>query len=65
MIEQPHPTPTFDLAAFAERIVWAGIKNARHDPSEMKQRIMLARQCGFVTDEECDFLIPALGLTHE
>lgn len=58
------PQNTFDLADFAKRIVWAGIRNARHDPSEMKHRIMLARECGFVTDEEADFLIPALGLSE-
>lgn len=58
------PQNTFDLAAFASRIVWAGIRNARHDPSEMKERIMLARQCGFLTDDDCDVLIPALGLVN-
>lgn len=65
MIHEPEPTPTFDLASFAARIVWAGVRNARHDPAEMKERIMLARQCGFLTDVETDVLIPALGLTHE
>lgn len=54
---------TFDLAAFAKRIVVAGIKNARRKPDEeLKERVMLARQCGFLTDEETEFYIGAWGL---
>ena len=53
---------TFDLAAFAKRIVIAGVKNARADGTEMKQRIMLARQCGFLTDDETEEWIAMAGL---
>ena len=54
---------TFDLAAFAKRIVVAGIKNARAGPDgELKERVMLARSCGFLSDEETEFYIAAWGL---
>ena len=53
---------TFDLTAFAKRIVIAGVKNARSDATEMKQRIMLARQCGFLTDDETEEWIAMAGL---
>ena len=56
---------TFDLAAFAKRIVIAGVKNARSDATEMKQRIMLARQCGLLTDDETEEWIAMAGLKHE
>ncbi|MXP42967.1 hypothetical protein [Allopontixanthobacter sediminis] len=55
---QHDPIPTerspqsFDLAGFAKRTVEAGILAARDDKSEMKFRIMLARQCGFLSDDE-------------
>ena len=56
-------TATFDLAAFAKRIVSAGIKNARAGPDdELKARVMLARSCGFLSDEETEFHIAAWGL---
>ena len=57
-------SPTFDLAAFAQRIVIAGIKNARQDPTEMKQRILLARQCGFLSDDETEEWIAMAGLAE-
>lgn len=61
-MKHDQPVPTFNLADFVRRIVIAGIKNARKDPSEMKQRIMLARQCGFLDDEETEWWIAANGL---
>lgn len=55
---------TLDLSDFARRIVIAAIKNARAGPDdELKERVMLARQCGFLTDEEAEFYISAWGLT--
>lgn len=58
------PLETFDLSLFAQRIVEAGILNARSDPSEMKERIMLARQCGFLTDGQTEDWIAVAGLKH-
>ena len=56
------PQP-FDLHAFAKRIVIAGMKNARRmDDEELKARVMIARETGFLTDEETDFYIAAWGL---
>lgn len=56
---------TFDLSDFARRIVIAAIKNARAGPDgELKERVMLARECGFLTDEEAEFYISAWGLTN-
>ena len=55
---------TLDLATFARRVVIAGIKAARGGPDdELKERVMLARQCGFLTDEEAEFYIAVWGLT--
>lgn len=53
---------TFDLRDFARRVVIAGIKHARDDATEMKQRIMLARQCGFLDDDETEDWIAMAGL---
>lgn len=58
------PANTFDLAAFARRLVWAGIRAARHDPTEMKQRLMTAYEHGHLGADDLDFLIPVLGLTE-
>ena len=58
----PQPIATYDLGTFAKRIVMAGIKSARHDPGELKHRIMIARECGFLDDEETEFYIAAWGL---
>ena len=60
----PLPLATYDLAVFAKRIVVAGIKSARDDPSELKHRIMIARECGFLDDEETEFYIAAWGLVE-
>lgn len=55
---------TLDLSTFARRIVIAAIKAARGGPDgELKERVMLARQCGFLTDEEAEFYLAAWGLT--
>ena len=56
---------SLDLSEFARRIVIAAIKSARGGPDgELKERVMLARQCGFLTDEEAEFYISAWGLTN-
>jgi hypothetical protein len=46
------PREPFDLSAFARRTVLAGIEAAIDDPAEMKFRIMLARECGHLSDNE-------------
>ena len=57
------PGNTFDLRSFAKRIVIAGIKNARRmDDAELKARVMIARECGFLDDEETEFYIGVWGL---
>ena len=60
--EKPHAP--FDLAAFARRTVIAGIWQAIDDPSEMKFRILLARDCGHISDEETSFMIATNGLAE-
>lgn len=64
MIYDP-PGPTFDLRAFARRVVLDGITDARGDPTEMKRRIMLARQCGHLTDQEAEEWIAMTGLKND
>jgi len=49
----------FSLASLARATVLAGIEHAVDDPSEMKFRIMLARQCGHITDEQTRDMIIA------
>ena len=61
--DDPAIAKAFDLTSFARRIVIAGVKSARKgDDAELKSRVMLARQCGFLTDEETEFYIAAWGL---
>lgn len=61
----PVTAEVFDLSSFARRIVIAGVKNARRGPdTELKERVMLARECGFLTDEETEFYIAAWGLAE-
>jgi len=58
------PANIFPLADFAARVVWAGVAAARQDPTEMKQRMMIAYEHGHINAAEMDVLIPALGLTE-
>lgn len=53
---------TFDLSAFARAVVLQGIEAVADDKSEMKHRIMLARQCGFLSDDETREWIVRHGL---
>lgn len=57
------PLDTFDIAQFVRRIVLAAIEGAPN-PSERKERIMLARQCGFISDEETEDFIVLGGLVE-
>lgn len=52
----------FDLGAFARAVVRQGIEAVADDPAEMKERIMLARQCGMLSDEETAAMIRKHGL---
>lgn len=64
MIHEP-PLPdyeTFDLAAFARGVVLSGILAASDDPGVMKERVMLARGCGFLSDDETAEWIARHGL---
>lgn len=63
MIQDVPPEP-FSLPAFARNIVLDGIKRT-NCPTEMKQRIMLARECGFLDDEETEDWIAMVGVKHD
>lgn len=61
----PHvPVETFDLTTFCRRIILAACRAKGIDDSERKERIMLARECGFLTDEETKDMIVLGGLVH-
>lgn len=64
MIVQPiaTPTPSPFWAEFTRRIIIAAIKARGITDSERKERIMLARQCGFLSDEETEDYIVFMGL---
>lgn len=53
---------TFGLAEFSRRVVIRGIFSVKSDKPEMKRRIMLARQCGFLTHEQGDAWVRLYGL---
>lgn len=52
----------FDLAAFARQTVLQGILAAADDKGVMKERVMLARSCGFLNDDETRDWIARHGL---
>lgn len=59
------PIPTQDTAfwqEFAARVVMAGVKAKGISDGERKERIMLARQCGFLSDEAAEDMIVLWGL---
>jgi len=59
----PHvPVETFDLSQFCRRIIIAACKAKGINDAERKERIMLARECGFLTDEETEDMIVFQGL---
>lgn len=58
----PRSDKPFDLSGFARGVVLSGIEAVADDPSEMKHRIMLARQCGFLSDDETAEWIAKWGL---
>lgn len=66
MIVEPIATPTPDpfWADFTKRIIMAAIKSQGITDSERKERIMLARQCGFLDDEETEDFIVLWGLVE-
>lgn len=53
-----------DWCSFARIVVLSGIDAAAGDPAEMKRRIMLARQCGFLEHWEAEDWIRAAVLVH-
>lgn len=69
MIEHPAPfdeilAPAFDLRAFAKRMIEAGIEAAKGDPSDMKERIMIAYEHGHLSAEEAEVWIVLQGLEN-
>ena len=63
ILERLKPARTFDRAGFAKRMVLMGI-DAADDPTDMKQRIMTAREHGHLSDEETTAMIRDRGLKH-
>lgn len=63
-IEPRRQPDSFDLSAFTRDVVLSGILAVTDDKAEMNHRIMLARQCGFVSDEETAAWIAEHGLKH-
>lgn len=53
---------TFHLGDFCRRVVVAGVKAKGISDEECKARIMLARQYGFLSDEETEEWIAIAGL---
>jgi hypothetical protein len=53
---------TFDLSRFAKRLIERLIEAARHDPAEMKHRIMVAWADGHLTAQEAEDWIVLAGL---
>jgi len=53
--------PTFDLGGFARGLILSLIRN-EPDPTECKQRIMIAYEHGHLTGEEAEFYIGVWGL---
>ena len=51
-------------AGFTRLIVLSGIDAAMGDPAEMKRRILLARSCGFLNDDEAEDWLIAARLVH-
>ena len=52
----------FDLAEFSRSVVLGGILGAADDKGVMKERVMLARECGFLSDTETRQWIADYGL---
>lgn len=58
----PRSDRPFNLSAFARQVVLSGIEAVADDKTEMKHRVMLARQCGFLSDFETRQWIVKYGL---
>ena len=52
----------FDLSDFARSVVLAGILDAADDKGVMKERLMLAYECGHLTQEETRQWVRDYGL---
>lgn len=53
---------TFDWRAFLRAVTIQGIEGVADDPAEMKDRILLARECGILSDDQTSEMIRANGL---
>ena len=60
----PTPASTFDLNSFCGRIIMAAIRAHGITDSKRKERVMLARQCGFLSDEATEDYILFWGLAE-
>lgn len=61
-LEPLAPREPSTLASFARKVVLDGIRAAADDKGVMKERVMLARQCGFLDDTETRAWIVRYGL---
>lgn len=53
---------SFDMRSFARKVVLRGILAATDGKGVMKERVMLARECGFLDDAETRAWIVRHGL---
>lgn len=58
------PARTFNLNSFCTRIIMAAIRAHGISDSDRKERIMLARQYGFLSDEAAEDYIVFWGLLN-
>ena len=56
------PRGEFDLPGFAKSVVLAGILHAADDKGVMKERLMLAYECGHLTEDETRQWVRDYGL---
>ncbi|MBL4858674.1 MAG: hypothetical protein JKY36_05690 [Erythrobacter sp.] len=56
------PRGEFDLSAFAKSAVLGGVLAAADDKGVMKERLMLAYECGHLTEEETRQWVRDYGL---
>lgn len=56
------PRTAFDFPDFARSVVLGGIRAAVDDKGVMKERVMLARECGFLSDRETRQWVVEYGL---
>lgn len=64
-MNSPLPPETYDLAGYVKRLMIAALRSVSRqtDGAALKDCVMLARQCGHLSDEETEFYIAVWGLS--